>query len=200
MGRAIRGAGTVLGVALLVGGLWACETAGDAADTVSLLWTDPLILKCPDYRILADAANLVKFRQGPGRDLTDVNFESSVVDVKLACTSFVDRETAKGTVEVSVTVHFTAARGPANRDRKARFKYFIRVVGGDGKILYGEDFPLSFGFPGNRTQLRFRGEPVVLEFPVTAKRSTTYFRIFTGFKLSPEELEFNRMKRIGLAR
>ena len=97
-----------------------------------------------------------------------------------------------------MTVHFAAARGPANRDRKARFKYFIRVVGGDVKILYGEDFPLSFGFPGNRTQLRFLGEPVVLEFPVTANRGTGFFRIFTGFKLTPDELKFNRAKRLGL--
>ena len=200
MGRAIRGAGTAFAVALLVGGLWACETAEDVGDTVSLLWTDPLILKCPAYRVLADAASLVKFRQGPGRDLTDINFESTIVDVKLACESDVDRETAKGTVEVSVTVHFAAARGPANRNRRARFKYFIRVVGRDGKILYGEDFTLTVGFPGNRTKIWFRGEPVVLEFPITAKRSTTYFSIFTGFKLTPEELEFNRSKRLGLGR
>ena len=197
MGRAIRSAGTVLAVALLGGGLWACETAEDVGDTVSLLWTDPLILKCPDYRVLADAQELVKFRQGPGRDLTDVNFESLIVGVQLACESDVDKKTGKGTVEVSVTVRFGAARGPANRDRKARFVYFIRVVSRDGRILYGEDFPLTVGFPGNLTQLQFRGEPIVLEIPVTAKRSTNSFSIFTGFKLTPEELKFNRLKRLG---
>lgn len=187
-------------MAVLAGGLAACETAKDVGDTVSLLWTDPLILKCPDYRVLADAQELVKFRQGPGRDLIDINFESTIVGVQLVCKSYVDKETAKGTVEVSVTVRFGAARGPANRDRKARFDYFIRVVARDGKILYGEDFPLTVGFPGNRTQLRFRGEPIVLEIPVTAKRSTNSFRIFTGFKLTPEELKFNRAKRLGLGR
>lgn len=187
-------------MAVLAGVLWACETAEDVGNTVSLLWSDPLILKCPDYRVLADAANLVKFRQGPGRDLTDVNFESTIVGVQLVCESDVDKKTGKGTVEVSVTVRFGAARGPANRDRKARFVYFIRIVARDNRILYGEDFPLTVGFPGNRTKLQFRGEPIVLEIPVTAKRSTNSFTIFTGFKLSPEEIKFNRSKRLGLGR
>lgn len=198
--RAIKGAGQAFAVALLAGGLASCETAGEVGDTVSLLWSDPLILPCPDYRIIADAANLVKFRQGPGRDLTDINFESTMANVKLVCKSYVDKETGKGTVEVSVTVHFSASRGPANRNRKARFIYFIRIVDSAGKILYGENIPLTIGFPGNRTQIQFRGEPIVLEIPVTAKRSTDSFTIFTGFKLNPEELKSNRSKRLGLGR
>ncbi len=187
-------------MAVLAGGLAACETAKDVGDTVSLIWTDPLILKCPDYRVIADAAELVRFRQGPGRDLTDINFESTIVGVQLTCETDFDREIGKGTVEVSVTVRFGAARGPANRDRMARFDYFIRVVAHDGKILYGEDIPLTVGFSGNRTRLRFRSEPIVLEIPVTAKRSTNSFSIFTGFKLTPEELKFNRAKRLGRGR
>ena len=198
MRRAMGGAGKALAVAVLAVGLAACETAKDVVDTVSLLSSDPLILKCPDYRIIADAVTLVRFRQGPGRDLTDIDFESTIVGIQLACETDIDRETGKGTVEVSVTVRFSAARGPANRDRKARFAYFIRVVGPDDKILYGEDFPLTVGFPGNKTQLWFRGQPIVLEFPVTANRGTGFFRIFTGFKLTPEELKFNRAKRLGL--
>ena len=184
-------------MAVLAGGLASCETAEDVGDRVSLLWRDPLVLKCPDYRVIADAANLVKFRQGPGHDLTDVNFESTIIGVQLGCESDVERETGEGKVEVSVTVRFGAARGPANRDRKARFDYFIRIVAHDGKILYGENIPLTVGFPGNRTKIQFRGEPIVLEIPVTAKRSTNSFRIFTGFKLTPEELKFNRSKRLG---
>jgi len=156
---------------------------------------EPIVLSCPDYLVVADAAKLVRFRDGPGRDLIDVDFETEIIGVQLACTSNIDKRTRVGTLDVEVFATFRAERGPANRSRKGRFDYFISVVGRDNKILYREAFVINIGFPGNKTRLVVRSEPVTLEIPITPKRASRSFRIFTGLKLSRNELEFNRRRR-----
>ncbi len=174
--------------------LGACSTYEYVSDKLS----DPIVLKCPNYWLVSDAASVVKFRQGPGRDLTDVDYEGEIVGVQLGCISNIDKRTRTGTMIVDVTVRFDAARGPANRDRKARFDYFIRVLDPNRKILKGEDLSVVINFPGNRTRLQFRSSPLTLELPITSKWPPSYYRIFAGFKLTRKELDFNR-KKIGKA-
>ena len=190
MGRAIRG----IGVVVLAGMLAACETAGNAADTVSLLWSDPLILKCPKYRVIAEAANLVKFRPGAGHDLTDVNFDGKIVDARLGCSSFVDKKTLKGTQEVELVLIIQARRGPANRNRKAKFPYIVRIVDSSdySKILWAEDFTVSVNFPGNKTTVLFRTEPIDLTLEISERWTNLNYTLFMGFKLTRDELKFNR--------
>ena len=177
-------------VAVLAFGLGACSAFEYVSDKIS----DPIVLKCPNYWVVSDAASVVKFRDGPGRDLTDVNFEGEIVGVQLVCISNVDKETLNGTMDVDVTVRFDAARGPANRDRKARFDFFIRVLDPNRNILKGEDLSVVINFPGNKTRLKFRSPPLTLELPITSKWPRSYYRIFAGFKLTRDELNFNRKK------
>ncbi len=178
----------VLGALLL--GLGACSAYEYVSDKISY----PIILKCPNYWVVSDAASVVKFRDGPGRDLTDVNYEGKIIGVRLGCVSNVDKKTLTGTMDVDVTVWFNAARGPANRDRKARFDYFIRVLDPNKNILKGEDLSVVINFPGNKTRLKFRSSPLTFELPITSKWPRSYYRIFAGFKLTREELDFNRRK------
>ncbi|MCH7936910.1 MAG: hypothetical protein IH994_07450 [Proteobacteria bacterium] len=187
----LRGVKTVLVPALLAAGLGACGVYEYVTDKIS----DPIVLRCPEYLVVADAANLVRFRDGPGRDLIDVDFETKIIRVQLVCTSNIDKRTRVGTLDVEVTVTFRAERGPANRSREGRFDFFISVVGSDQKILYREVFAINVGFPGNKTRLLLRSEPVILEIPITPKRASRSFRIFAGLKLSRDELEFNRQRR-----
>ena len=187
----LRGVKTAFVLTLLAAGLGACSAYQYVTDKLS----EPIVLSCPDYLVIADAANLVRFRDGPGRDLIDVDFETEIIRVQLACTSNIDRKTRVGTLDVEVFVSFRAQRGPANRSRKGRFDYFISVVGRDNRILYREAFAINVGFPGNKTRLLLRSEPVTLEIPITPKRASRSFRIFAGLELSRDELEFNRRRR-----
>lgn len=189
--RALRGMKTALVLTLVAWGLGACSAYEYVTDKIS----DPIVLSCPDYLVVADAANLIRFRDGPGRDLIDVDFETEIIRVQLACTSDIDRKTRVGNLDVDVTVTFSVQRGPANRSRKGRFDYFISVVGRDKKILYREAFAINVGFPGNKTRLLLRSEPVTLEIPITPKRASRSYSVFAGLILSRDELEFNRQRR-----
>ena len=156
--------------------------------------SDPITLKCPDYNVLADAASLLKFRAGAGRDLVDVNYEGKITGVQLGCVSNISKQTKTGTMDVDVTLLFSATRGPANRDRKARFDYFISVVNPKREILDRQAFPLVVTFPGNKTLVEFASRPVTFTLPITAQWPRRYYRIFVGLKLTREQLRYNREK------
>ena len=171
--------------------LSACETANNAVE----VFTKPVILPCPDYRILAVAANYTVYRDGPGRDLTDVDFEGKYNDMRLACATDIDKKTRIGTMEVEVTLDFITQRGPANTTRKATFPYFISVTDLNQKILYREEFKVSVDFPGNFTGFSFRPDPITLILDLKPNVTGENYIIFTGFVVTPEQLEYNKARR-----
>jgi len=175
----------------LAGALAGCT----AVETVSDYIAPPVLLPCPEYRVLAEATSLTKFKKGPGRDLIDVNYEGHIEGMKLGCESKIDKKTKIGKMEIEITILFKASRGAANRDHKASFPYFIRVLDRTGKILWGEDFRVNINFPGNKTRLLFSGDPVTIEIPISPRWSNKFYRILTGIKLTREELQFNRQRR-----
>jgi len=166
-----------------------------AAEKVTNLFSKPTILPCPDYRILADAANYTTFRPGTGRDLTDVDVEGNFDNMRLSCKTNLDKETKIGTMDVEVILDFIAQRGPANTTRKATFPYFVSVANMDKKILYREEFDVSVSFEGNRTGLGFRNAPITLELDLKPNITGEDYVIYTGFVLTPEQLKHNRARR-----
>jgi hypothetical protein len=175
----------------LILGLAGCTVYETVTDVISA----PIVLPCPDYKVVGDAVKLVRFQEGPGRDLIDINFESEIEGLQLVCTTKIDRETHIGTMDVEITVDFKTQRGPANRDRQGPFEYFISVIDSTRKILYREAFKVNIRFPGNKTRLTLGADPVTLEIPITPQRSSRTYQILTGFKLTRDELRHNRDRR-----
>lgn len=187
-GRRLRG----LAVTAAMAGLTACTAAQNTVDAVTSIWSKPLVLPCPDYRILADAARIVQFRAGPGRDLVDVDVDGRIGDLAMECTSSVDRETNTGTLEVGVTVAFGARRGPANATKQALLPYFLSVTDQKRNVLYHEEFQVAVDFPGNQSAVQFTGTTIKLELPITPKISSRDYVLYAGFKLNRDQLDYNR--------
>ena len=150
---------------------------------------------CPRVSILGDAATLTKFRPGPGRDLTDVLYEGVVTGVTGRCAYANDGKRANRALSIKVALVIEAARGPANRDGRAAFPYFVGITDSSRNVLNKERFNVRVVFPGNRTRLVITDDPVNLEIPVKAGQSGRDFTIFVGFQLSREDLEYNRRAR-----
>ena len=195
-----RGWRTAIPLMVLAFGLIGCSTYQNVIDK----FKDPIVLKCPVYKVVGSMENLVRFRDGPGRDLIDVDFEGKITGVDLSCLSEIDRKTKSGTLEVDVTLRMVASRGPANRNRRAKFDYFFKVLDKrgnpiwfldeDGKKLEGIIQSVNITFPGNKTRIQFRTQPFTMPLPINSQWSNRYYRIFTGLKLTREELQFNRDK------
>ena len=173
-----------------------CESVGtkvgNTYERVASLWDKPAILPCPDYRILADASQIVKFRKGTGRDLVDVNIEGRIRDLTMECLTDLNKDTNSGNMEVAVTVSFGAKRGPANINKQAVLPYFISITDHKKNVLYREEFKVSIRFPGNQSAIQFLGETVQLDLPLTPKVSSQNYVIYLGFRLNREQLLYNQ--------
>jgi len=180
MNRIIRrsAAGPVLAIVLLV--LAACASDQDAA-----------LPSCPKASILEGTSTLTRFRDGPGQDLTDVNFTGQIERLNGSCIYEVD-STDAGVLHMDVIVEVRVDRGPANRDRTTRFEYFVSVLDANGTVMAKEVFPFSIKFSGNGTTTRDTDAPVSMIIPVTAEQVSEDFSVFVGFQLTPDEIRYNR--------
>ena len=145
---------------------------------------------CPQYVLASDAATVTRFREGPGRDLTDVISQAEIGGVLLNC------KPQKEAVDIDLQIAVNAIRGPADRSRVAEFSYFVALVGPDQNILVQEPFTVRFDFRDNRTQLVTR-EEIAPHLPLSDPRQASSYRIWIGFQMTPEELAWNRSQRGG---
>ena len=171
-----------------------------AKEKVTELFADPIILPCPDNRILADAAEFIQYREGGGRDLTDVDFSGNIANMGLACLTRIDKKTKVGEMEVEVGFSFIATRGPANKTRKAQYPYFIVVTNIDKEIVYRERFDIGVDFIGNSSRFTFKNEPITIVLPLRPDVTDKNYLIYGGFELSREQLQLNRLRREQLRR
>ncbi len=149
---------------------------------------------CPHIIIVKDTAQITTFRPGPGRDLTDVVLDARIDRFEGTCET--DLETNRtGRVAVDLQLIFEATRGPANDTRKGKFSYYVAIANRSGAILAKKVFDTEFEFQGNRN--RVGGiEELTQEIPLRRGELGEDFDIFVGFQLNPEQLDYNRAKRI----
>ncbi|OAN56871.1 hypothetical protein [Magnetospirillum moscoviense] len=144
---------------------------------------------CPPVYILGDAGTLTKYKDGKGRDLTDVEFEAEINGFQGDC-----KYDEKGAL-VEIQVSFAIKRGPGDTDRKAEFTYFAAVPlfypAKDAKA----EFPVSVEFPQATNYVRYTDEPVVLRIPVKDSDIIQNYEIYLGFQATQEQLERNRQGR-----
>jgi hypothetical protein len=149
---------------------------------------DPLqATGCPRVAIVADAAEVVEFRPGPGRDLTDVVARGVMGELGGAC----EYDSEAGTVTVEVQLPIVGERGPAATGDDAAFRYFVAVADPARTILAKEVFDTSVAFEEGQTRA---GTVEELEqvIPIPSGAAGAGYQVLIGFQLTPEQLDFNR--------
>jgi hypothetical protein len=148
---------------------------------------------CPSGGIVPDANVLVQFRDGPGRDVTDVLVQGQVVDMKITC-EYAKGRNAKPAVTLDLQIAFAAERGPAERTRKASLPYFIAIVDGERNIVAKENFRADFEWPDNRPRTG-RVDQWEPHIPLKSNFDGPSFQILVGFQLTAEQVAWNRAQR-----
>jgi hypothetical protein len=143
---------------------------------------------CPRVTILSEGATVTKFREGQGRDLTDVVAQAQIVDAAVEC------DYDRRGVDVAMQIAIAAARGPADRARMADFDYFVAVADAQRNILAKEVFRVRIAFPETETRTGTI-EQIEPRIPLKNRAEGVSYQIVVGFQLSPEELEWNRTNR-----
>ncbi|MBI1243569.1 MAG: hypothetical protein GC202_01060 [Alphaproteobacteria bacterium] len=170
-----------LAVAAAIAGLSACSSK------------EPVTAECPRGGIVPDANTLVRFRDGPGRDITDVLLQAQVVDMRITC-EYAKGRNARPAVTLDLQIAFAAERGPAERTRKASAPYFVAIVDPDHNIVAKETFSADFEWTDNRprTGRVDQWEPFI---PLKNNFDGPSYQILVGFQLSEDQLAWNRKQR-----
>jgi hypothetical protein len=145
---------------------------------------------CPRGIIPIDASKITRFRDGPGRDLTDVLVTGNIQNILVDECKYDKDSVAINNFQLAIT----ADRGPADRSRAADFEYWVAVVDPERKVLKREAFNVHFDF----AELNHVGVVVsdlVLRIPMTDIMKAPGYQIVVGFQLTPQELEWNRSQR-----
>ena len=149
------------------------------------------VVRCPVTRGLEEAAQLTRFKPGPGRDITDIVFEAAFAEITGTC------EIDDDEIEVELKLVIVANRGPADTSREASFAFILAVVDIDRNFIVHEGKALrrkfngQVEFPDNRTRVAYTDE-FELTIPTTSGESADDFLIFISFELSADELGYNR--------
>ena len=150
---------------------------------------------CPAAKVLGEPSEVTRFRDGPGRDPTDVVFEARMMRVAGECAYDQDG----GDVEVTLAVLMDVTRGPALDGGKVNFRYFVAVAEwvqeGDQEptVLSREAFPVDTMIPAGRRGLRYQDQ-LEITIPRPDNRDVRNYVLYLGFELTQDELSYNRAK------
>jgi hypothetical protein len=145
---------------------------------------------CPRIGILADAADLTKFRSAGSQDLSDLELDARIGGFNAKC----DYARNGRGLEVVLTMSMRAERGPAATGRTADLPYLIAVVDEAGnRVLSRQAFAARVTFPSNVNRAEIAGEEISVTIP--GSREVAQSRaVLLGFQLSEEQLALNRRR------
>jgi hypothetical protein len=143
---------------------------------------------CPRVSVLADAARLTRFRQGPGRDVTDVQLQAEFARYTGSCKY--DRDDKKMTISLEVAID--AQRGPAAQGRQAELSYFIAIPTFYPKPEAKVVLPVAITFPDDQDRVRYTDSEIEIVIPIARLADLAQYEVFVGLQLSPDELDYNR--------
>jgi hypothetical protein len=145
-------------------------------------------VRCPRVAVLRDAAEITEFRQGGGRDLTDVVSRAAVLDFTGNC------RPEEGRVTVDFRLVLGAERGPAWQGQQPNPQYFIAVADPDGQVLSKQVFDAPMRFPEGQGRTGSI-EELSQTIPIAGSRRPQDYQVFVGFQLTPDQVQFNRSAR-----
>ena len=144
---------------------------------------------CPPTAILDEPGELVRFKGGTAPGPANVMFRTKMKSISGLCDF--DEET----IVMDLGIAMRALRGPANKEGKAEFVYFVAILQSDRKVLTRQEFPMLALFENQDTQIDFV-ESVTVTIPRRKGTAPTDYLVYLGFEMTPEELAYNR-RRLG---
>ncbi|ONG56308.1 hypothetical protein BKE38_06200 [Pseudoroseomonas deserti] len=142
---------------------------------------------CPRISIIADAADLTRFRPGGGRDLTAMELNASVSGFQAKCDYG-----RNGGLDVTITPSFLVERGPAFRGNAAQITYMVAIMQDDQPVAPPTTYGLQVEFAPNVSRAQGSDE-INIRLPGNAQAAARR-QVWLGFVLSQDELALNRAR------
>jgi len=150
-----------------------------------------LPVACPRPGLLGEGADLTRYRPGPVRDLTTLEWDARLTGISGGC----NPGRGNRSIEMTLTAAFTVERGPSADGRVVDLPWFVAAVDArDETILSRQDFAERVTFARNEIRTSGQSAPVSISLPVGENRRAADYRILVSFDLSPEDLALNRRR------
>ena len=145
------------------------------------------VLSCPKVFLLQNANHMTVFLAGKSGDITDILANITLVSFKGECVFNKNRTEAR----FSLDVVFDISRGPANRTRFVKFRYFVAIPKffpvPNGKKV----FPINVKFQGNKTRVKLLDQ-VLIKVPIAQNYKLEDYSIYIGIQLTQKQLDYNQ--------
>jgi hypothetical protein len=150
------------------------------------------IAPCPRIAILAEGADLTRFRDGAPRDLTAMVVDARITGFDATC-DYAGRD--RSAIEVRITPRFEAERGPAADGRSVELPWFVAVSDPEDSVTLDRVASSTHvTFPANVARALATGRPVRLLLRAEEGTRIQQYPVRIAFQLRPDELAFNRQR------
>jgi hypothetical protein len=157
---------------------------------VAACGSDPKAKPCPEVRVDSNTASLTKFRDGPGRDISDIEYQVEIVGFKGECV--VDNKEFEVTMDMDLAV----AAGPAGKPGPVPVYYFVAVPQFFPKPEGKKIFQFTYNVPGKATApQRLHESNIRVKIPLLKDQTAASYDIYLGLQLDPAQVEYNRTKK-----
>ena len=144
---------------------------------------------CPPVRVDNATASLTKFKDGPGRDVTDIEYQAEILGYKGQC------KYSKDAVEVTFDVDFAVTGGPASKGGSTPLYYFVAIPqffpNDPGKRILEVIHKLPEKAGQRET---FTESGVYVKIPLKKDEAGASYDVYVGFQPDNEQLEYNRSR------
>jgi hypothetical protein len=144
---------------------------------------------CPRVVVVGDAQRLTQFREGLGRDLTDVRFEAEITGLEPVC-----KYDENGIVKSDVAISMSVVRGPAAESNVSHYEYFVAITNPEGEIIAKRVFPVDVAFPEAILRVGVT-EEITQRIAYAPEPDASRHRIFVGFQLTRDQLDYVRSRQ-----
>lgn len=148
---------------------------------------------CPRVSSLADSVTLTKFKPGPGRDLTDVQYLAELTSYHGSC--HYDPEAKM--MHVNLEIGIDAERRPALGGRTVSMAYYIAIPTFYPDPKAKQILPVTLQFDSDSNRVHYTDSEVEVLIPMSDFKDLAKYEVFVGLQLTPEELAFNRQQKRG---
>ena len=152
-----------------------------------LFTADKPLLPCPKVSVLPNADTITVFRDGPGRDLVDVQYEGVIAPFSGECLY----EDDDSLLIVELVLRIGAIKGPAATSQSHEFPFFVAIADQNKRILNKKILMSPIEVPEGKRRGAVQ-EEIVQRIPLPAGRSGRSYTIVLGFQLTQEQLAYNR--------